>query len=64
MSHPFLFHRENAKKEAASIKSASNRIAPEIEHLLENTALQTDVHDFESHTVSATQLDFNKKVNN
>lgn len=50
------FFRDKAKKEGNAVKSASHRIVPEVEHLLETT-FPTDIHDLGSHTVSVTHLD-------
>ena len=44
----------------SEIQSASHRVVPEIEHLLEN-AISTNTHDLGSHTVSVTHLDLEKK---
>ena len=44
----------------SEIQSASHRVVPEIEHLLEN-AISTNIHDLGSHTVSVTHLDLEKK---
>lgn len=54
----FYVFRQKAKKE---VKSASHRVVPEIEHLLENT-YPTDIHDLGSHTVSITHLGEQQKV--
>merc|ERR1711982_107838 len=53
--------KEKAKKEVSEIDSASHRVVPEIEHLLENAGVSTNIHDLGPHTVSVTHLDLDKK---
>merc|ERR1712168_1385644 len=52
--------KQKARQEASEIQSASHRVVPEIEHLLDNT-ISTNIHDLGSHTVSVTHLDLDKK---
>merc|ERR1712168_1709141 len=52
--------KQKARQEASEIQSASHRVVPKIEHLLDNT-ISTNIHDLGSHTVSVTHLDLDKK---
>jgi hypothetical protein len=58
----FVFVREKARKDCGKMPdSASHRVVPEIEHLLEQS-FPTDVHDMGSHMVSVTHLELETKV--
>lgn len=51
--------REKAREDVMKADSASHRVVPEIQHLLEQTH-PTDVHTVGSHTVSVTHLELDK----